>query len=423
MNAIATKSKLLPVLLTSLAACMAVLMLLAWLNVRGEEPMSPAGKDTSTPAQIERGAYLARAGNCAACHTARGGASYAGGKGIPTPFGVVYSSNLTPAVTGLGEWTSAEFWRAMHHGRAKDGRLLYPAFPYPSFTLVTRDDSDALFAYLRSLPAVEQPPRPHELSFPYNTQLALAVWRAMYFKPAAFEPQTQQTAAHNRGAYLVQGLGHCAACHASRNALGANVSNGALDGSVIAMQNWYAPPLGPTTSDKAAYIQATVDLLKNGVNHHSSASGLMAEVVSTSTQHLHTDDLKAIAEYLSALPQPSLVTVAANQPTPEVMKLGATIYGQHCADCHGKQGQGVPNIYPVLAGNRNVTLSNTSNLLQIVKGGGFAPSTAANPRPYGMPPFAQTLNDDELAAVITYMRNSWGNRGGAVSVAEVRMGR
>ena len=423
MSTTTTQSRFLPILLSCAALGMAILMLLAWLNVRGEEPLSPAGSTASTPAQIERGAYLARAGNCAACHTARGGEVYAGGKGIPTPFGTVYAGNLTPATTGLGEWTAAEFWRAMHHGRSKDGRLLYPAFPYPSFTLVTRDDSDAIFAYLRSLPAVEQPPRLHELSFPYNTQLALAVWRALYFKPSSFEPQAQQSTAHNRGAYLVRGLGHCAACHATRNALGASANNGAMDGSVVAMQNWYAPPLGPYGDDKAAYVRTTVDLLKNGISQHSSAKGLMAEVVSSSTQHLRDDDLKAIAEYLSALPQPSLATIAANEATPEVMKLGATIYSKHCADCHGKQGQGVPSIYPVLAGNRNVTLSNTSNLLQIVKGGGFAPSTAANPRPYGMPPFAQTLKDDELAAVITYVRNSWGNRGSAVSVVEVRVAR
>lgn len=420
MSTTTTQSRFLPILLSCAALGMAILMLLAWLNVRGEEPLSPAGSTASTPAQIERGAYLARAGNCAACHTARGGEAYAGGKGIPTPFGTVYAGNLTPATTGLGEWTAAEFWRAMHNGRSKDGRLLYPAFPYPSFTLVTRDDSDAIFAYLRSLPAVEQPPRLHELSFPYNTQLALAVWRALYFKPSSFEPQAQQSTAHNRGAYLVQGLGHCAACHATRNALGASANNGAMDGSVVAMQNWYAPPLGPY-GDKAAYAQTTAGLLKNGITPHSSAKGLMAEVVSTSTQHLNDADLTAIADYLSELPVPSLASPSASEPNTDTMKLGAAVYNKHCADCHGRLGQGVANIYPGLAGNRQVTQPSTTNLLQIVKGGGFAPSTAANPRPYGMPPFAQTLKDDELAAVITYVRNSWGNRGGEIRAIDTQL--
>jgi mono/diheme cytochrome c family protein len=286
--------------------------------------------------------------------------------------------------------------------------------------LVTREDSDAIFAYLRSLPAVEQPPRRHELEFPYNTQLALAVWRALYFKPATFEVQASQSTTYNRGAYLVQGLGHCAACHASRNAMGASAGNGVMDGSVVATQNWYAPPLGPVngdkSGDKATYAQSTFALLKNGITPHSSAKGLMAEVVSTSTQHLGEDDLKAIAEYLSKLPATPVSAPVVSEPNPDTMKLGADIYNKHCADCHGKQGQGVPNIYPVLAGNPHVTQPDTTNLLQIVKGGGFAPSTAANPRPYGMPPFAQTLKDDELAAVITYVRNSWGNRGSSVTL-------
>ena len=418
MNTTPQKSRLLPILLACAALVMAALMLLAWLNVRGEDPLSPSS-NANTPAQIERGAYLARAGNCAVCHTARGGAPYAGGKGIPTPFGTVFAGNLTPAATGLGDWTAAEFWRAMHHGRAKDGRLLYPAFPYPSFTLITREDSDALFAYLRSLPAVEQPPRQHELRFPYNTQLALAVWRALYFKPASFEP-TQQSDVLNRGAYLVQSLGHCAACHASRNAMGAIAANDAMDGSMIAPQNWYAPPLGPINGDASAYAQTTFALLKNGITPHSSAKGLMAEVVSTSTQHLNDADLSAIAAYLSKLPSPKQASTPSSEPQLDTMKLGASIYVKHCADCHGKQGQGVANIYPVLAGNRHVTQANTTNLLQIVKGGGFAPSTAANPRPYGMPPFAQTLKDDELAAVITYIRNSWGNRASEVKALEAQ---
>ena len=194
------------------------------LNIRGDA--HSAAHDSSvalTPERVQRGAYLARAGNCAACHTERGGAAYAGARAIATPFGTVYSSNLTPDATdGIGTWSAGDFWRALHNGRSRNGRLLVPAFPYPNYAQVTREDSDALYAFLRTLPAVRQPNRRHELRFPYDGQIALAVWRALFFRPEVFEAQPGKTAEWNRGAYLVRGLGHCSACHSTRNALGAN---------------------------------------------------------------------------------------------------------------------------------------------------------------------------------------------------------
>jgi mono/diheme cytochrome c family protein len=193
------------------------------LNLRGEDAL-PAEAGTAfeaTPAQVDRGRYLALAGNCAGCHTVRGGQPYAGGLGIETPFGTVYAGNLTPdAQQGIGSWSPAHFWRALHNGRGKDGRLLYPAFPYPSFTRITREDSDALYAYLRSVPASATPNTAHRLRFPYDTQAALAVWRALSFTPAPFVPDPAQPAEWNRGAYLVEGLGHCIACHGTRNVAG-----------------------------------------------------------------------------------------------------------------------------------------------------------------------------------------------------------
>ncbi|MCZ8284438.1 MAG: cytochrome c, partial [Bacteroidia bacterium] len=219
---------------------------LVWaLNVRGEvDVKTPVAAPAASDSLIARGAYLARAGNCQTCHTAQGGQSYAGGRGIDTPFGTVFTSNLTPDdKTGIGAWSSSHFWRAMHNGRSKDGRLLYPAFPYTSYTQVTREDSDAIFAYLNSLPAVVQPNQPHALRFPYQSQAALAVWRALYFSPGTYEPDTARTAEWNRGAYLVKGLGHCAACHTARNALGATEQSLDLAGGLIPMQNWYAPSL------------------------------------------------------------------------------------------------------------------------------------------------------------------------------------
>ena len=182
----------------------------------------PAAGTTPVAMGVSRGAYLARAGNCMGCHTTRGGTPWAGGRGIDTPFGTVYSGNLTPdAATGLGSWTADDFWRALHDGRSKNGRLLYPAFPYTSYTHVTRADSDALFAYLRTLPAASQPSRAHALRWPYSTQVALYAWRSLYFTPGTPPVNvTAKSAAWNRGAYLVQGLGHCSACHTARNALG-----------------------------------------------------------------------------------------------------------------------------------------------------------------------------------------------------------
>ena len=394
------------------------------LNLRDEEPVDDRASfaTRATPERIAHGAYLARAGNCAGCHTARGGAAYAGGRGIETPFGTVYASNITPdARTGIGEWTSAHFWRALHNGRSRDGRLLYPAFPYPNYTSVTRADADALFAYLRSLPPVAQPNRPHALRFPYATQAALAVWRVLYFRPGRFEPTGQRAAAWNRGAYLVQGLGHCNACHASRNALGATSGTLDLGGGLIPVQNWYAPSL---TSTQEAGVQTwepaqIVRLLKSGVAAGASVLGPMAEVVAGSTQYLSDADLRAMAEYLKSLPQTPPRAADALRADTRTLDHGATVYDKQCVQCHGDQGEGVAGAYPRLAGNRAVTMESPANLVHVVLEGGFPPATPGNPRPFGMPPLATTLNDDDIAAVLSFIRSSWGNQADAVTAYEV----
>lgn len=420
------------------AAVAALLAAVVALNLRGEGDLSAEIASASIqvpgpgsdPDALARGAYLARAGNCEACHTARGGAPYAGGRAIDTPFGTVYSTNLTPDPdTGLGHWSAPQFWRAMHHGRGADGRLLVPAFPYTSTTLVTRADSDALYAYLRSLPSVQRAARPHELRFPFNTQAALAVWRALYFKPGVFEPDAARSADWNRGAYLVQGLGHCNACHAKRNALGATEGPLDLGGGLIPIQNWYAPSLTDPHEAGVASWSATdiVALLKNGVVDRAgalvTASGPMGEVVLRSTQHLSEADLGAMAAYLKTLgathadaAEPA--AQAASAP-PSAAGRGATLYADHCAACHGDQGAGVAGAYPPLAGNRAVTMAVPANLVRIVLEGGFAPSTAGNPRPYGMPPFSPILNNDDIALLLSHLRGSWGNRAGEVSAADV----
>ena len=421
------------VLAASVVVIGALAAVLVALNLRGEGELSAeiAAAQPGLPAsaeQIARGAYLARAGNCVACHTERGGAPYAGGRGIDTPFGTVYSSNLTPdEPTGLGRWSAPAFWRAMHHGRSADGRLLVPAFPYTSTTQVSRADSDALYAYLRSLPPVSQAARPHDLSFPFNTQAALAVWRALYFKPGEFQPDPARSAEWNRGAYLVQGLGHCSACHAHRNALGGTTGPLDLGGGLIPVQNWYAPSL--TDAREASVADWTeaeiVALLKAGVvDRHGAlavASGPMGEVVLRSTQHLSDADLGAMAVYLKTLGEGQVATPATPEPGPAATAdlHGAKLYTDHCASCHGERGEGVAGAYPPLAGNRAVTMAVPANLVRIVLEGGFTSATAGNPRPYGMPPFAQTFSNDDVAAVLTHLRRSWGNRAEAVLPVDV----
>ncbi len=416
--------KLLTGLLAAALLFAAAAVLVAWLNLRDEVDVKvPVAMITPSDTRVARGAYLARAGNCMGCHTARGGPAYAGGRGIDTPFGTVFSANLTPdEKTGIGSWSPAHFWRAMHNGRSKDGRLLYPAFPYPNYTQVTRADSDAMFAYLRSLPAVEQARPAHTLRFPYDTQAALAVWRALYFKPGVYEADTQRSAEWNRGAYLVRGLGHCAACHSARNALGASSQALDLAGGLIPMQNWYAPSL---SSPHEAGVgdwdrQHIVDLLKTGISPQASATGPMAEVVLRSTQYLSDADLGAVAQFLKELAPPATVALPAAPAAPaSVLARGAKLYEQHCTQCHGEQGRGVPQAYPALAGNRAVTMPQTANLVQIVLNGGYAPATEGNPRPFGMPPFVLELNDSDIAAVLTHIRQSWGNQAGVVTPLEV----
>ena len=394
-----------------------------WLGIHDPvdvDGVTPAA--AATPQQITRGAYLARAGNCMACHTRRGDVPYAGGRAIETPFGTVVAGNLTPDVaSGIGAWSAAHFWRALHHGRSRDGRLLVPVFPYTNYTQVTREDSDALFAYLRSLPAVARPAQAHQLRWPYNTQWALAAWRSLYFRAGVFVPQPDRGADWNRGAYLVQGLGHCNACHAARNLLGASADAQALTGGQIPMQGWYAPSLhDPAQAGVADWAPAdVVQLLQTGVSPRGSALGPMAEVVLHSTQHLSAADLRAMAAYLQAVPADGRAAAEMPAAPARVLALGEQVYGRHCADCHGERGAGVPLAYPPLAGNRAVRMDNTANLIQVVLRGGFAPATAGNPRPFGMPPFQMVLSDEEVAAVISYIRHAWGNQAGGVSELDV----
>ena len=395
-----------------------------WLAQPPAPRSSPLPAVVSSAAQIERGAYLARIGDCAACHTERGGAAYAGGRAIPTPFGTFYSPNITPhADSGLGRWSNDDFWQAMHQGRSRDGSPLYPVFPYTNYTRVTRADSDAIFAYLQSLPAVASPRREHALKFPYGFRPLLAGWRLLFFTPGEFQPQPQNTAEWNRGAYLVEGLGHCSACHESRNALGAMRNSEHPAGGLVL--NWYAPSLlsGAEAGVSQWPQEDIVALLHTGVSPQASTLGPMAEVVYESLQHLTPEDVNAMAVYLQALPDRAPAPSRQRNPLRKpgvVQQRGAQVYGEHCASCHGDDGEGRPPAAPALAGNRALTMQSTVNPARIVLFGGYAPGTAGNPQPYGMPPFVQTLSDEDIAAVLSYTRAAWGNDAGPVTAAEVR---
>lgn len=386
----------------------------------GEVTESPAIAPALQAQQIERGAYLAQVGNCKGCHTPRGANDYIGGVAIETPFGAVMSSNLTPdELTGIGRWGNADFWRALHNGRSRDGRLLYPAFPYEHFTRMTRQDSDALWAYFKSLPAKSEPKAEHALRFPYNTQAALAVWRALYFRPASpWQNQPGKDAVWNRGAYLVEGLGHCAACHSERDGLGGLRADTYLAGGWMNPQGWWAPPLrwghAADASTPAEVFGERVRLLQTGVTEHKALMGPMAEVVASSTQYIQEADLQAMVRYLQNEASQDLARPAFIKADSSVLNQGSALYKVQCASCHGDQGQGQTGAYPALAGNWGVNQPNAANVLKAIQNGGYAPSTQRNPRPYGMPPFRHTLSEEEIAAVATYIRQSWGNQASAV---------
>lgn len=380
-----------------------------------------AGVTSATAQVLDRGEYLARAGDCVACHTTPNGKAFAGGRPMATPFGALYVPNITPDdQTGIGQWTPDDFYRMMHTGVSKNGTLLYPAMPFASYSKVTRSDSDAIFSYLMSVTPVVQKNRPHELQFPYNNRDLLLGWRALYFKEGEFQPDAKETAEWNRGAYLVQGLGHCAMCHTAINALGGSSESKAFEGGMIPNQNWYAPSL---TSNREAGlgnwdIQDIVDLLQVGASHRGTTYGPMAEVVVNSLQYLSDEDVKAMAVYLKALPQRNSEpppTSQARLVDPTVMESGRKIYATQCAVCHGEEGKGSAPAYPPLAGNQSITMSSPVNSIRMVLNGGYAPGTKKNPRPYGMPPFSHVLTDDEVAAVITYIRVAWDNSGTPVS--------
>jgi mono/diheme cytochrome c family protein len=393
----------------------------------GEAPQPPY---TLAADPIERGRELVTLADCRGCHTARGGAPFAGGYAIPTPFGTFFTPNITPdAQTGIGSWSATDFWHSLHNGYAKNGTLLYPTFPYTNYTKISRRDADAMFAYLKTVPPVSRPTHAQNLAFPYNYRLLLSAWRLLFFRPGVYDSDSTQSAAWNRGAYLVQGLGHCSACHEARNALGAVQSKHNPAGGLVL--NWYAPAL---TSTREAGVRDwsfpdIVSLLKTGqigstsaTSPHAATMGPMAEVVYDSLQYTRDEDLRAMAVYLKSLPDTgprSSWGVFQPAATVTILNNGRAIYDKHCAQCHGDNGEGRSPAAPPLAGNRAVTMSSSRNPVRIVLFGGYPPGTAGNPRPFGMPPYFMLLRDEQIADVLSYVRASWGNDAPPVPDREV----
>ncbi|TAM01351.1 MAG: c-type cytochrome [Paraburkholderia sp.] len=389
----------------------------------------PAAPTTGSQAElIAHGEYLARAGDCIACHTVPGQKLFGGGRAMETPFGTLYTPNISSDKTnGIGAWSANDFYTMLHEGKSRDGSLLYPAMPFASYTKVTRADSDAIYAYLMSTAPVSQPNREHDMRFPYNERSLLLGWRTLFFRSGEYKADPTQSVEWNRGAYLVEGLGHCTMCHTAINALGGNSPSKRFEGGLIPMQNWYAPSL---TSNKEAglgewSIDDIVGLLHAGVSNRGAVYGPMAEVVYDSFQYLSENDVRAVAVYLKSLPghsgevdtspRGSFVTEEANRLAP----LGKKIYDAQCAACHATDGRGKPPSFPPLAGNQSIQMNSAVNPIRMVLNGGYPPGTHKNPTPYGMPPFAQLLSDEEVAAVVTYIRTAWGNYGTPVSDREV----
>jgi mono/diheme cytochrome c family protein len=354
---------------------------------------------------VERGRYLATAGDCVSCHTGKGGKPFAGGDRLNTPFGYLLAPNITPDdETGIGRWTAVDFYRVMHEGVNRHGQDLYPAMPYTFYTRVTREDSDAIYAYLRSLEPVKNDVDVNHLRFPFNQRWSMAFWRELYFDPGVFQTVPEQSPEWNRGAYLVEGLGHCSACHSPRNLMGGIEDTHEFTGAEI--DGWFAPNISSnlsvglgtwTAAEIATYLKTGA---RKGV---TTTFGPMAEVVHNSTRNMTDADLAAMATYLKSLPPGSPLRAAKPAP-PESKVHGASLYMDHCSACHQSGGRGMSGIFPPLAGNGAVIARDPGNVLQAILNGipmqnGYV----------AMPTFASQLNDQQIADIANYVRNSWGN--------------
>jgi mono/diheme cytochrome c family protein len=383
--------------------------------------VSAALADSQSFDRIERGRYLAVLSDCAACHTAPGGQPFAGGLALQTPFGTLVAPNITPdRDTGIGNMTNAEFLASLHDGRGRNGRRLYPAMPYPAYTKMSDDDVFAIRAYLATVAPVSNKVISNQLPFPLNIRVAMVFWNRLNFTPGRYQPDPQKSGEWNRGAYIVQGAAHCGTCHTPKNLLGGDKSGNALAGATL--QGWFAPDL---TNDSRKGIGGwskddLVQYLKTGANNFTLASGPMAEAVTHSTSRMTDEDISAIATYLKdsglggSAPKPAPVAASDN-----AMRAGAAIYKDSCAVCHRDAGTGEAHLFPRLAGSALVQSDDTATLVRVVLQGTRAASTPNMPTAPAMPAFDWRLDDAQVAAVLTYIRNSWGNAAAPVAASTI----
>ena len=369
---------------------------------------------------IQRGKYLADIGDCGACHTLPGsGAMLAGGRPIETPFGTLLAPNITPdPETGIGAWIDDEFINSLTKGTGRNGAHLYPAMPYTYMTRITREDALAIRAYLNTIPAVHNPVQPNQLPFPFDVRAGLVAWDELNFRPGEFKPIAGKSPAWNRGAYVVEGLAHCGLCHTPKNAAGGDETSQRLKG--YALQGWFAPDI---TNNKwrgigSWSVEDIVTYLKSGHNRFSAASGPMAEAIMDSTSKFTDDDLKAIATYLKDQPVENAAEEVGDLDA-GVMKSGNAIYADQCAACHGADGSGVEGLFPMLKGSPLVQSVDPASALHVLLRGARSAATDLAPTAPAMPAFGWMLNDDQVAAVATYVRNAWGNRAPPVDAAMV----
>ncbi|HEX9465326.1 MAG TPA: cytochrome c [Alphaproteobacteria bacterium] len=381
-------------------------------------PGDPLSHDPQAFDEIERGRYLAIAADCTACHTAPEGKPYAGGRKIDTPFGLLVSPNLTPDYdTGIGGWSDDDFVSALQRGIGAGGMHLYPAMPYPYYARMPRADILAIRAFLKTLQPAHNEVNVNQLPFPFRIRAAMIGWNMLFFTPGEFRPRPDKPEEWNRGAYLVEGPGHCGACHTPKNFLGGDKTSRRLEGGVL--QGWFSPNLtGHQRIGVGAWAaDDIVAYLKTGQNQHAMATGLMSEVVADSTSKMREDDLRAIAVYLRDQPpqppqQDQPVRIASDDP---VMRQGAALYIDACSACHSPDGSGVARLFPALKGSPVVQSTDPTTLLHIVLHGTRNVATDAAPTSPAMPAMSWKLSDDQIAAVLTYVRNSWGNAAAAVS--------
>ena len=398
-----------------------------------------ASAPSADPALIEAGRYVAIAGDCGFCHSTPNGKPFAGGLAIATPIGTVYSTNITPdATTGIGKGSLDDFDRAVRHGIARDGTTLYPAMPYPSYAKLTDADVTALYAYLmHGVAPVAQANRAADIPYPLSLRWPLAIWRKTFVPGSAgpFDATRYADAVTARGAYLVQGPGHCGACHTPRastleeQGLDERVPTYLAGGQII--DDWAAPNLRGNTGDGLGNWSASdiVQVLQTGRStYHAVFGPPMSDVVIHSTQSMKPDDLTAIAAYLKTLPPATNgggATFAANDATARALAAGqesgpgAPLYVDNCAACHLTNGKGPNGTFPALAGNSLVLAPDPTSLIHIVLSGSAAPPTKERPSALGMPNFDWRLSDDQIAQLLTFLRQSWGNNAPAVTASQV----